>query len=117
MHEKDLMPLSRTDCESTLCLDCIVTTHNGHKMCKISDGIEEKMEELNNAIQKKGSSCFDVNKVQENLQRRQVDLHLQNEQMVKLVTDSEDEIVREVKNVCQKTIKKLQIWQQKLKAH
>lgn len=101
------MPLSRTDCESTVCLDCIVTTHVGHKMCKISDGIEEKMEELNNAIQKKGSSCFDVNKVQENLQKRQVDLHLRKEQMVKLVTDREDEIVRKVKNVCQQTIKKI----------
>lgn len=107
VHGKDLMPLSCTDCESTVCLDCIVTTHVGHKMCKISDGIEEKMEELNNAIQKKGSSCFDLNKVQENLQKRQVDLHLQREQMVKLVTDREDEIVREVKNVCQQTIKKI----------
>lgn len=107
VHGKDLMPLSCTDCESTVCLDCIVTTHVGHKMCKISDGIEEKMEELNNAIQKKGSSCFDLNKVQENLQKRQVDLHLQKEQMVKLVTDREDEIVREVKNVCQQTIKKI----------
>lgn len=107
VHGKDLMPLSCTDCESTVCLDCIVTTHVGHKMCKISDGIEEKMEELNNAIQKKGSSCFDLNKVQENLQKRQVDLHLQKEQMVKLVTDREDEIVRKVKNVCQQTIKKI----------
>ena len=76
-------------------------------MCKISDGIEEKMEELNNAIQKKGSSCFDVNKVQANLQRRQVDLHLQMEQMVKLMTDRENETVRVVKNVCQKTISKV----------
>ena len=107
VHGKDLMPLSCTDCESTVCLDCIVTTHVGHKMCKISDGIEEKMEELNNAIQKKGSSCFDLNKVQENLQKRQVDLHLQTEHMVKLVTDREDDIVREVKNVCQQTIKKI----------
>lgn len=30
VHGKDLMPLSCTDCESTVCLDCIVTTHVGH---------------------------------------------------------------------------------------
>ena len=78
------MPLSCTDCESTVCLDCIVTDHVEHRMCEIS-------------------SCFDLNKVQDNLQNRQVDVHLQKEQM----TDRGDEIVREVKNICQQTITKI----------
>lgn len=58
-------------------------------------------------FQKIESSCFDLNKVQENLRIRQVNVHNHKELMIKHVTDREDEIVRAVKNVCQQTMKNI----------
>ena len=58
VHGKDLMPLLCQDCESAVCLDCLVKTHVGHKMSNISECVEEKVEKLNDAILRKESPCY-----------------------------------------------------------
>lgn len=49
-------------------------------------------------------TCFDLKKIQENLQKRRQGVKKQVDEMVQRVTVTEEEIVKEVKNVCQKTI-------------
>lgn len=57
-HNNDLVPLLCKECNSPVCLDCVVTNHAGHKMCKISDCIETKVMILNDAVQRKEFACF-----------------------------------------------------------
>lgn len=107
-HGKYLVPLLCEDCDSSVCFDCIVKNHHGHKMCNISDYIEEKVSQLNEAVKKKESACFNLNRIQEKLQNRRQDIRNQKEQMLQRVIEREDEIVREVKRVSQETIDKIE---------
>ena len=107
VHGKDLVPLLCKDCESTVCFDCIVKTHVGHKMGDISECVEEKVEKLNDAILRKESSCFDLKELQGKLQKRRQDIQNQKKQLIQQVTDRQEEIVREVKRVCQQTIDRI----------
>lgn len=104
VHEKDLMPLLCSDCECPVCFDCLTTNHAGHKMGKLSDYIDDKIDELNDVVQKNDSTCFDVKRIEENIQKRRQEGKKQVEEMVQRVTATEEEIVKEVKNVCQQTI-------------
>ena len=107
IHEKSLMPMLCRDCESSVCMDCLVTAHVGHKLSKISDNIEDKLSILNDAIQHKESSCFNLSKLHENIRKRLHHVRTQKEQVIQRVTDREEEIIREVKKVCQETIEKI----------
>ena len=107
VHGKDLMPLLCQDCESAVCLDCLVKTHVGHKMSNISECVEEKVEKLNDAILRKESSCFDLKELQGNLQERQRYIEDQKNMLIQQVRDREEEIVTEVKSVCQQTIDRI----------
>lgn len=104
VHEKDLMPLLCKDCESPVCFECLTTNHVGHKMGKLSEYIDDKIDELNDVVQKNDSACFDLKKIEENLQKRRREVKKQVEEMVQRVTAREEEMVKEVKNVCQQTI-------------
>ena len=70
IHEKSLMSMLCRDCESSVCMDCLVTTCVGHKLSKISDNIEDKLSILNDAIQNKESTCFNLSKLHENIRKR-----------------------------------------------
>ena len=107
VHGKDLVPLLCKDCDSTVCFDCIVKTHVGHKMGDISECVEEKVEKLNDAILRKESSCFDLKELQGKLQKRRQDIENQKKQLIQQVRDREEEIVKEVKRVCQQTIDRI----------
>ena len=107
VHDKEFIPLNCRDCDSMVCLDCLVTTHVGHKMCKISDGIEEKVVQLKDAIQKKESACFNLNSIQMNLQQRRHDIRKQKDQIKQRVTDRENEISRQMKHICNQTIERI----------
>lgn len=104
VHEKDLMPLLCKDCECPVCFDCLTTNHAGHKMGKLSEYIDDKIDELNDVVQKHDSTCFDVKRIEENIQKRRQEGKKQVEEMLQRVTATEEEIVKEVKNVCQQTI-------------
>lgn len=104
VHEKDLMPLLCKDCECPVCLECLTTNHVGHTMGKLSEYIDDKIDLLNDVVQKNDTACFDLKKIEENLQKRRREVKKQVEEMVQRVTDREEEIVKEVKNVCQQTI-------------
>ena len=107
VHDKEFMPLLCHECDSMVCVDCLVTTHVGHKMCKISDGIEEKVVQLKDAVQKKESACFDLNSIQVNLQQKQCDIRKQKDQIIQRVTDRENEISRQIKNISHQTIERI----------
>lgn len=107
VHDKECMPLLCHDCYSMVCVDCLVTTHVGHKMCKISDSIEEKVVQLKDVVQKKESACFDLNSIQLNLQQRRCDIRKQKDQIIQLVTDRENEISRHMKKICHQTIEQI----------
>nr|XP_022288507.1 uncharacterized protein LOC111100716 [Crassostrea virginica] len=107
VHGKDLMPLLCQECESAVCLDCLVKTHVGHKMSNISECVEEKVEKLNDAILRKESSCFDLKELQGSLQERQRYIKDQKNLLIQQVRDREEEIVTEVKRVCQQTIDRI----------
>lgn len=98
------MPLLCSDCECPVCFDCLTTNHAGHKMGKLSEYIDDKIEQLNGVVQKNDSTCFDVKRIEENIQKRRQEGKKQVEEMLQRVTATEEEIVKEVKNVCQQTI-------------
>lgn len=104
VHEKDLMPLLCKDCKCPVCLDCLTTSHAGHTMGKLLEYIDDKIEQLNGVVLKNDSTCFDLKKIGENLQKRRQEGKKQVEEMLQRVTATEEEIVKEVKNVCQQTI-------------
>ena len=93
IHEKSLMPMLCRDCQSSVCMDCLVTTHVGHKLSKISDNIENKFSILNYAIQKEESTCFNLSKLHENIRKRLHHVRTQKEQVIQRVTNREEEII------------------------
>lgn len=107
VHAKGLLPLLCRDCDGPVCLDCLTINHVGHKMCKPSECIEDKLSQLNDAIQGKESSRFNWKQIKENLQKNRDKLKDKVKEMVRRVTEREDEIVKEVKNACQKTIERI----------
>lgn len=106
-HKKDLMALLCKDCERAVCLDCLNNDHAGHKMCKLSECIDDKIDQLNNVVQKNNFACFDLKEIRENLQKRRQQVKKQVEEMVQRVTARKEEMVKEVKDVGQKTIKQI----------
>lgn len=54
---------------------------------------------LNDAVQRKEFACFDINKIQDNLQKRRQGIRNQKQLMIQRVLDREEEIAKEVKNV------------------
>ncbi|XP_078319682.1 uncharacterized protein LOC144621047 [Crassostrea virginica] len=96
IHEKSLMPMLCRDCDSSVCMDCLVTTHVGHKLSKILDNIEDKISILNDAIQNEESTCFNLSKLHENIRKRIHHVRTQKEQLIQRVTDREEEIIREI---------------------
>lgn len=104
VHEKDLVPLLCKDCECPVCFECLTTNHVGHKMGKLSEYIDDEIDLVNDVVQKNDSACFDLKKIEDNLQKRRQEVKKQVEEMVWRVTMREEEMVKEVKNVCQQTI-------------
>lgn len=104
VHEKDLVPLLCKDCECPVCFECLTTNHAGHTMGKLSEYIDGKIDLVNDVVQKNDSACFDVKEIEESLQKRRQEVNKQVEEMVWRVTTREEEILTEVKNVCQQTI-------------
>ena len=62
---------------------------------------------LNDAVQRKEFACFDINKIQDNLQKRRQGIRNQKQLMIQRVLDREEEIAKEVKNVCLQTTEKI----------
>lgn len=104
VHEKDLVPLLCKDCDSPVCFECLTTNHVGHKMGKLSECIDDKIDQLNDVVQKNDSACFDLKKIEDNLQKRRQEAKKQIEEMLWRVTTREEEMVKEVKHVCQQAI-------------
>lgn len=107
VHAEELLPLLCKDCDSPVCVDCVTTSHAGHKLCKISECIEDKINQLNDAMEGNGSARFDLKKIEENLQNNKDRFKTQVEEMIQRVTEREDEIVKEVKNVCKQTVEQI----------
>lgn len=107
LHAQELVALLCKDCYCPVCLDCLTTSHAGHTLCKISEVIEDTVNRLNDAIEGKKSSRLSLKKIEENLQNKREKLNSLVEDMIKRVTEREDEIVKEVNNVCQKTIEQI----------
>lgn len=107
VHAKELVSLLCNDCDSPVCLDCLTTSHAGHKLCKLSECIEETINQLNEVIEGNESARFSLKKIEENLQNNQDRLKRQVEEMIQRVTEREGEIVKQVKNVCQQTIEQI----------
>lgn len=107
VHDKDLVPLLCKDCECPVCFECLTTNHVGHSMGKLSECIDDKINQLNDTVQKNDSTCFDLKKIEDNLQKRRQEVKKQVEEMVQRVTVREEEMVKEVKNVCQQTIDRI----------
>lgn len=107
VHDKEFIPLQCHDCDSMVCFDCLVTSHVGHKMCKISDGIEEKVAQLKDVVPKKESACSDLNSILLNLRKRRSDLRNQKDQLIQHVTDRKNEISRQMKNIYHQTIERI----------
>lgn len=107
LHAIELLPLLCRDCDSPVCVDCVTTSHAGHKLCKLSECIEDTINQLNDAMDGNESARFDLKNIEENLQKIKDRLKRQAEEMIQRVTEREDEIVKEVKNICQKTIEQI----------
>lgn len=73
-------------------------------MCKLSECMEDTFNQLNDAIHEKECARFNLKQIDENLQNNQKRLKLQTEDMVQRVTEREEKIIKEVKNVCHQTI-------------
>lgn len=71
VHAKELVSLLCNDCDSPVCLDCLTTSHSGHKLCKLSECIEETINQLNDVIEENESARFSVKKIEENIQNNQ----------------------------------------------
>lgn len=97
VHEKDLMSLLCKDCECAVCLDCLNTDHAGHQMCKLSECIDDEIEQLNQVVQKNDSACFDLKEIEQNLQKRRQKVKKQVKEMVQRVKVRKGEIVKAVK--------------------
>lgn len=107
VHEKDFMSLLCKDCERAVCLDCLNTDHAGHEMCKLSECIDDKIDQLNHVVQKNDSACFDLKIIGQNLQKRRQRVKKQIEEMVQRVTVRNGEIVKAIKDVGQKMIEQI----------
>ncbi|XP_056016879.1 uncharacterized protein LOC130053564 [Ostrea edulis] len=107
VHLTDLLPLYCRNCDCPICCVCVVKNHKGHNICNVSECVEKKADELNDAIQQKDSACFDVKLIEENLRKRQESLQFQTESIIRSVEDREREIVAEVRNVCRQTIERV----------
>lgn len=73
-------------------------------MGKLSEYIDDKIDELNDVVQKNDSTCFDVKRIEENIQKRRQKARKQVETMLWRVATREEEMLREVKKGCQQTI-------------
>lgn len=107
VHAKGLLPLLCRDCDGPVCLDCLSTNHIGHKMCKPSECMEDVFNQVNDTILGEKSARFSLKQIKENLQKNHDRLKEQVKEMVQRVSERESEIVKEVKNVCLKTIKQI----------
>lgn len=107
VHLTDLLPLYCRNCDRPICCVCVVKNHKGHDICNVSECVEKKADELNDAIQQNDSACFDVKLIEENLKKRQESLQSQTESIIGSVEDREREIVTEVRNVCRQTIERI----------
>lgn len=107
VHAAELLPLLCKDCDSPVCVDCVTTSHAGHKLCKLSECIENTINQLNDAMEGNESARFDLKKIEENLQYNKDRLKTQVEEMIQRVTEREDEIVKVVKNVCKQTVEQI----------
>lgn len=96
-HADELLPLLCKDCDCPVCLNCLTTNHVGHKMCKLSECMEDTFNQLNDAIQGKKGARFNLKQIDENLQNNQNRLKRQTEDMVQRVTEREEKIIKEVK--------------------
>lgn len=97
LHAVELLPLLCKDCDSPVCVDCVTTSHAGHKLCKISECIENTINQLNDAIENNKSAHFDLKKIEDNLHINQNRLTNQVKEMIQRVTEREVEIMRKVK--------------------
>lgn len=107
IHADELLPLLCKDCDCPVCLNCLTTNHVGHKMGKLSECMEDTFRQLNDAIQGKECARFNLKQIEENLQNNQNRLKRQTEDMVQRVTEREEKIIEEVKNVCQQKIEQI----------
>lgn len=69
--------------------------------------MEDTFRQLNDAILGKECARFSLKQIEENLQNHQNRLKRQTEDMVQRVTEREEKIIEEVKNVCQQTIEQI----------
>lgn len=70
VYEKDLVLLFCSDCECLVCFDCLIISYVGYKMGKLFEYIDDKIDELNGVVQKNDLMCFDVKRIEENIQKR-----------------------------------------------
>lgn len=71
--------------ECPVCFDCLTTSHAGHTMGKMSECMDDKIDQLNDVVLKTDSACFDLGEIEENLQKRRRDVKKQVEEMAQLV--------------------------------
>lgn len=45
--------------ECPVCFDCLTTSHAGHTMGKMSECMDDKIDQLNDVVLKTDSACFD----------------------------------------------------------
>lgn len=104
VHADELLPLLFKDCNCPVCLNCLTTYHDGQNMGKLSECMEKTFRQLNDAIQGKECARFNLKQIEESLQNSENKLKHQTDYMVQRVTEREETIMDEVKNVCGQTI-------------
>lgn len=107
VHKKDLVPLLCKDCDSPVCFDCLTTNHVGHRMGKLSECIDYKIDQLNDVMQKKDSACFDLQLFEENIERRRQEIEQQVKEMTEQVKDRKVKILNKVKDVSKETLQRI----------
>lgn len=107
VHKKDLVPLLCKDCDSPVCFDCLTTNHVGHRMGKLSECIDYKIDQLNDVMQKKDSACFDLQLIERNIERRRQEIEQQVKEMTEQVKDRKVKILNKVKDVSKETLQRI----------
>lgn len=104
VHKKDLVPLVCKDCDSPVCFDCLTTNHVGHRMGKLSECIDYKIDQLNDVVQKKDSACFELQLIEENIKRRRQEIEQDVKEMTEQVEDRKVKILNKVEIVARGNI-------------
>lgn len=107
VHKKDLVPLVCKDCDSPVCFDYLTTNHVGHRMGKLSECIDYKIDQLNDVVQKKYSACFELQLIEENIKRRRQEIEQDVKEMTEQVEDRKVKILNKVEIVARETLQRI----------